>query len=61
LVSFPLGIVGAILGIVETFYSEVIAKKIGDDRGYIGNKLALVLTVISYPILRTLELKYIGR
>lgn len=61
LISFLLGIVGAILGMVETYYVGVIAKMIGDDGGDIGNELALVFTVISYPILRTLELKYIGR
>ncbi|CZR67289.1 related to nucleoside transporter [Phialocephala subalpina] len=42
LTSFLLGIVGAILGMVETYYVGVIAKMIGDDGGDIGNELALV-------------------
>ena len=61
LTAFLLGIVGAILGMVETYYVGVIAKKIGADGGDIGNELAFVFTVVSYPILRKLELKYVGR
>ncbi|KUJ14915.1 uncharacterized protein LY89DRAFT_708514 [Mollisia scopiformis] len=61
LTSFLLGIVGAILGMVETYYVGIIAKMIGEDGGDIGNELALVFTVISYPTLRKLELKYVGR
>lgn len=61
LLAFPLGIVGAILGMVETYYVGIIVKKISDDGGDIGNELALMFTVVSYPILTTLELKYSGR
>ncbi|RDW61356.1 hypothetical protein BP5796_11248 [Coleophoma crateriformis] len=61
LFAFLLGIVGCILGMVETYYVGVIAKMIGEDGGDIGNQLAFVFTVISYVPLRHLELKYVGR
>ncbi|KAA6407501.1 MAG: nucleoside transporter [Lasallia pustulata] len=61
LTAFVLGIVGCILGMVQTWYVGVIAKNIGDDGGDIGNQLALVFTVAAYIPLRSLERRYIGR
>ncbi|MCJ1303227.1 hypothetical protein MMC08_006035 [Hypocenomyce scalaris] len=61
LTAFLLGIVGCILGMVQTWYVGVIAKKIGDSGGDIGNQLALVFTVVAYIPVRYLERKYIGR
>lgn len=61
LTAFVLGIVGCILGMVQTWYVGVIAKRIGDDGGDIGNQLALVFTVVAYIPVRYLERKYIGR
>jgi len=61
LTAFLCGWVGAILGMVETFYTGVIAKKIGTGGGDIGNELALVFTVLAFVPLRHLELKYMGR
>lgn len=46
---------------VETYYVEALAAKIGADVGDIANELALVFTTVSYLPLRTLELKYVGR
>lgn len=61
LVAFLAGIAGAILGMIETYYQGIIARKIGADGGDIGNQLGLVLTFVTYWPLRTLELKYFGR
>lgn len=61
LTAFVLGIVGCTLGMVQTWYVGVIAKRIGDDGGDIGNQLALVFTVVAYIPVRYLERKYIGR
>ena len=61
LISFLCGIVGCILGMVETWYVGVLAKKIGEYGGDIGNQLAFVFTLITYIPLRYLERKYIGR
>ncbi|TVY43274.1 Purine-cytosine permease, partial [Lachnellula occidentalis] len=59
--AFLCGWAGAILGMNETFYIGVLAAKIGDDGGDIGNQLAFVFTIVSFYPLRWLELKYIGR
>jgi purine-cytosine permease-like protein len=59
--AFLLGIVGCILGMVETYYVGVLGALIGDDGGDIGNILAFAFTVLSYIPLRHLELKYVGR
>jgi len=61
LTAFLLGIVGCILGMVQTWYVGVIAKKIGEDGGDIGNELAFVFTIVGYIPVRYLELKYLGR
>ena len=55
LVAFLLGIVGCILGMVQTWYVGVIAVKIGDDGGDIGNELAFIFTLLSYVPLRYWE------
>ena len=55
LVAFLLGIVGCILGMVQTWYVGVIAKHIGEDGGDIGNELAFIFTLMSYIPLRYWE------
>lgn len=42
-------------------YIAPIAKKIGKSGGDLGDELTLVSVLISYPILRTLELRWVGR
>lgn len=59
--AFALGIVGCVLGMVQTWYTGVIAKLIGDAGGDIGNQLALAFTVITYIPLRYLERRWVGR
>jgi len=48
LVAFLLGVVGCILGMVQTWYVGVIAAMIGDAGGDIGNQLAFIFTLISF-------------
>lgn len=57
LVAFLLGIVGCILGMVQTWYVGVISRKIGDTGGDIGNQLAFLFTLIAYIPLRAWERK----
>lgn len=55
LVAFLLGIVGCILGMVQTWYVGVIAAMIGETGGDIGNQLAFTFTLMSYVPLRYWE------
>ncbi|TVY41862.1 Purine-cytosine permease [Lachnellula subtilissima] len=50
--AFLCGWAGAILGMDETFYIGLLAAKIGDDGGDIGNQLAFVFTITSFYPLR---------
>lgn len=62
LVAFLLGVVGCILGMVQTWYVGVIAAMIGDAGGDIGNQLAFIFTLISFVPLRYWERRqYPGR
>jgi len=61
LFAFLCGWAGAIVGMQETWYTGPIAKMIGDYGGDVGNQLALAFTLATYPPVRYLELKYIGR
>ena len=56
--AFAFGIVGCVLGMVQTWYTVVITKMIGDFGGDIGNQLAFLFTLVSY-LLRYLERKYL--
>ncbi|KAI9737566.1 MAG: hypothetical protein M1834_009721 [Cirrosporium novae-zelandiae] len=58
--AFLIGIVGCILGMVQTWYVGVISKKIGGG-GDIGNQLTLVFTIATYLPLRYWELKRFRR
>jgi NCS1 nucleoside transporter family len=60
LLAFIIGVVGSVLGMVETWYTGVLGKLIGEYYGDIGNQLAFIFT-LSYIPLRYLEKKYIGR
>lgn len=44
-----------------TWYVGVVATKIGDGGGDVGNQLALVLSVVVFVPARYLELKLVGR
>lgn len=61
LIAFLIGVVGWVMGMVETWYSGPIGLLIGSEGGDVANELTLVFTLVSYVPLRYLELKYIGR
>ena len=54
LMAFLLGIAGCILGMTQTWYTGVVAKRIGDG-GDVGNQLAFVFTLVAYVPLRFWE------
>lgn len=59
--AFALGIIGAVLGMSTTWYVGIIAIKIGDYGGDVGNQLAFVFSLFVYVPARYLELKIVGR
>ncbi|KFY15557.1 hypothetical protein V492_01898 [Pseudogymnoascus sp. VKM F-4246] len=59
--SLLIGIGFSFLGMAQTWYIAPVAKKIGMYGGDVGDELILASVLITYPILRTLEIKYIGR
>jgi len=61
LIAFLVGVVGWVIGMVETWYTGPLGKMIGDAGGDIANELTLGFTLVVYLPLRYLELKYIGR
>lgn len=61
LVAFLLGVVGWVLGMVETWFSGPLGLLIGSGGGDIANELTFVFTLVAYVPLRWLERKYIGR
>ncbi|KUI74150.1 Purine-cytosine permease fcyB [Cytospora mali] len=59
--AFGAGVAGAVVGMSETFYVGVLAKRIGDVSGDIGNELSLVFTLVAYIPARWAEIKFTGR
>ncbi|KFY32740.1 hypothetical protein V495_08778 [Pseudogymnoascus sp. VKM F-4514 (FW-929)] len=59
--SLLIGIGFSFLGMAQTWYIAPVAKKIGLYGGDVGDELTLISVLLTYPILRTLEIKYIGR
>ncbi|KAH8811203.1 putative NCS family nucleoside transporter [Xylogone sp. PMI_703] len=59
--SLLIGIGFSFLGMDQTWYVAPAAKRIGSFGGDVGDELTLVSVLIAYPILRTLEIKYIGQ
>ncbi|GJJ09156.1 hypothetical protein Clacol_003378 [Clathrus columnatus] len=63
-VSLGVGIMGAVLGMAQTWYIGVIgaksARKVGDPAfgGDLGFELSLGFTAITYPILRAIEIHF---
>ncbi|KAE8149066.1 permease for cytosine/purines, uracil, thiamine, allantoin-domain-containing protein [Aspergillus avenaceus] len=55
------GIGCAFLGMNQTWYTAPIAKRIGSSGGDVGDYLVLGSVVVVYPILRTLEVRIVGR
>ncbi|OUM52385.1 hypothetical protein BVG19_g1571 [[Candida] boidinii] len=59
--GFCCGAAGVVIGMDQTWYVGVVAKKIGDFGGDIGFELAGAFSFIGYNIVRPFELKYFGR
>ena len=60
-VSFCLGIVAWCMGMDETWFIGPLARIIGESGGDVANELTFVVTALSYPPARYLEVKYAGR
>ncbi|EPQ51414.1 hypothetical protein GLOTRDRAFT_48944 [Gloeophyllum trabeum ATCC 11539] len=62
-VALGCGVMGAVLGMAQTWYVGVIGRKIGDPAfgGDVGFELAAAFTAIAYPPLRYFEKKYFSR
>ncbi|ANB11520.1 Tpn1p [Sugiyamaella lignohabitans] len=56
--SFVIGVVGAVLGMNQGYYVGVFARKVGDMGADIGLFIAFGFTMVSYPVLRYIELRY---
>lgn len=61
LFAFCCGVAGAVIGMNQTWYTGVLAKKIGADSGDIGFELAAGFSFIGYIISRPIEKKYFKR
>ena len=61
LVSFAIGIVGAVVGMNQVYWQGWIARNIGDYGGDIGFWICMAFTGITYPFLRYMELKCYGK
>ena len=61
MLSFCFGIVGAVVGMGQTWYTGPIANMFGDYGGDIGTWLAISFAAVSYPGLRYVELKKFDR
>lgn len=61
LLSFLIGWAGAIIGMYQVWYTGPLAAKVGGYGGDIGAWLAIGFTAVTFPPLRYLELKYVGR
>lgn len=60
-VAFLFGVVGWVLGMVETWYVGPVGKLIGSNGGDVANELAFIATLVTYVPARYLELKTFGR
>ncbi|EPQ51241.1 purine-cytosine permease [Gloeophyllum trabeum ATCC 11539] len=62
-IALGCGVMGAVLGMAQTWYIGILGRKIGDLNlgGDIGFELAFAFSAISYPPLRYLEKQYFER
>lgn len=55
------GFGGALIGMNQTWFVGPLAKLIGDYGGDLGFELSIVLSIVTYLVLRYFELQYFGR
>ncbi|KAF2182884.1 hypothetical protein K469DRAFT_740190 [Zopfia rhizophila CBS 207.26] len=60
-ISFLIGWVGAILGMYQVWYVGPIAKLAGDSGADVGMWVGCGLAIISFPPMRWLEMRVVGR
>ncbi|KAE8349441.1 permease for cytosine/purines, uracil, thiamine, allantoin-domain-containing protein [Aspergillus coremiiformis] len=56
-----IGIGFSFLGMKQTWYSSPVAKKIGASGGDVGDYLVFASVLVFYPVLRKLEIRFVGR
>lgn len=61
IISFVIGIIGAVIGMNQVYWQGWVARKIGDYGGDIGFWICMAITGITYPCLRYIELRYFGK
>jgi purine-cytosine permease-like protein len=61
LTAFLIGWVGPIVGMYQVWWTGPIARMLGDNGGDVGVWLGIAFSGVTYPPLRYLELKKIGR
>lgn len=61
MVAFAVGVLGAVVGMNQTYWQGPIARKIGAYGGDIGFWLCMGFTGVAYPPLRYWELKKLGK
>ncbi|GAW12375.1 hypothetical protein ANO14919_017410 [Xylariales sp. No.14919] len=59
--AFLVGVVGSVLGMVETWYAGPVGRLIGNNGGDLANELTLIATLITYLPTRYLELRVFRR
>lgn len=58
--AFAAGVAGAVVGRSETFYVGVLAAKIGESSGDVGNQLSFLFTLAVYVPVRWAERRFTG-
>lgn len=61
LTAFLIGWAGAIIGMYQAWYAGPVAKHVGGYGGDIGTWVAIAFTCVTFPPMRWLELKIVGR
>lgn len=61
IIAFCCGVVGAVMGMNQVYYTGPIAKLIGEYAADMGTFLAIGFAGVSYPLLRYAELKRYGK
>lgn len=61
LAAFLIGWAGAIVSMDQIYFVGPIAKKVGEDGSDLGVWVGSGFTLVVYPPLRALELRFVGR
>ena len=61
LAAFLIGWVGPIVGMYQAWWTGPVAAKVGGHGGDLGIWLGIAFTLVSFPPLRYLEMKMVGR